>query len=81
MPGSVSHPPLHTAMVCSILLSSDEEDDEVEIGGVDDDTDDETGIDTGGGGGGGGGKSGLSVITKALSTSTPLSTSLSLVLL
>ena len=77
MPGSVSHPPLHTAMVCSILLSSDEEDDEVEDGGVDDDTED----DTGGGGGGGGGKSGLSVITKALSTSTPLSTSLPLVLL
>ena len=74
MPGSVSHPPLHTAIVCSTLLSSDEEEEDE----VDDDTDEEAGIDTGGGGGD---KSGLSDITNALSMSTPLSPSLSLVLL
>ena len=34
MPGSVSHPPLHTAMVCNTLLrSDDEEEDDTDSGG------------------------------------------------
>ena len=62
MPGSVSHPPLHTTMVCNTLVRSDGE-DEVE-------EEDEEDDGTRGGGGG------LSAIDNALSISPPLSTTL-----
>ena len=74
MPGSVSHPPLHTAMLSTLWSSDDDEVDEED----DDDEEEEDGTDTSSGGGGGGGGGSLCAIVNDLSPSKPLSLSISL---